>query len=192
MLSDTLKHLASHGITPIVYHDGVDFPHRGKEKFWMTWDEMLKDAHQHKDVDLFMFIPDDFENIDIERIKEIHQEFKGRPYIYNIINDGRVEQWTPFKATPPKNGHQRVGFTDCGFFCNRRALECTKWKVKPIDPARWKKDPKASSGVGRYLTLTFTNYKIPMYKPVKSLAYHGDHESVMHPEERKNNPLISK
>ena len=30
-----------------------------------------------------------------------------------------------------------------------------------------------------------------MYKPVKSLTYHGDHESKMHPEERKQNPLKS-
>ena len=31
-----------------------------------------------------------------------------------------------------------------------------------------------------------------MMKPKKSMAFHGDHESVMHPEERKKNPLISK
>jgi hypothetical protein len=31
-----------------------------------------------------------------------------------------------------------------------------------------------------------------MYTPKKSLAFHGDHESKMHPEERKKNPLISK
>lgn len=192
MLKATLKHLKSHGIEPTVYNDGVDFPHRGKEGFWQTWDECLKDASKVKNEDLFLFMPDDFENIDIERIKQIHESFKGKPYVYNIINDGRHESWVIFKKQKPINGTERVGFTDCGFFCNRRALEATLWKVKPIPKERWIKNPLASSGVGRYLTIMFTNRKIPMYKPEKSLAYHGDHESQMHKEERKINPLISK
>jgi len=56
----------------------------------------------------------------------------------------------------------------------------------------WVKNPNLSSGIGRSLTFDFKNGNVPMYIPVDSLAIHGDHESQMHPEERKRNPLISR
>ena len=49
-----------------------------------------------------------------------------------------------------------------------------------------------SSGVGQYLTFAFNKAKVKMFTPIKSLAYHGDHESLMHKEERIKKPLISK
>jgi len=190
MLNATVEHLASHGITPIIYNDGVTHPFRGKQGFWQTWDEALK-ACQKSDEDFFLFMPEDFQDIDIERIKELHEEFKDKPYVYNIINDGRHESWLRFQRKQPINGTEEIGFCDCGFFCNREALEATKWRIKQPPASRWKTEGM-SSGVGQQLTTMFTNYRVKMYKPVKSLAYHGDHESKMHPEERKRNPLKSK
>lgn len=190
MLKQTLNHLESYGITPVVYEDGVTHPFRGKQGFWKTWDEALKACEKCDDT-FFMFMPEDFLDIDIDRIKEIHEQFKSRPYVYNIINDGRHECWSRFPRKQPVNGHEEVGFCDGGFFCNREALSATKWQMKQPNPIRFK-DPSISSGIGQYLTFAFTNRRVKMYKPVESLAYHGNHESKMHKEERKKNPLISK
>lgn len=191
MLHSTLVYLRSYGLEPIVYEDGVTHEFRGKQKYWMTWDEILKDCKDNP-ADLYIFMPEDFEDLDYYKILELHERFKANPYVYNIINDGRYQSWTRFLQKTPIDGTEEVGFCDCGFFCNREALEVTNWKVKPIDPNRWEVNPNLSSGVGEYLTRTFSNYGVKMYKPVKSLAYHGDHESMMNPEERKRNPLISK
>lgn len=186
MLKEQIERLRFFGIEPIVKNDGVDFPHRGKKGFWMTWQEIILDSKDNE-ADLYLFMPDDFENIDIDKIKEIHKRMNG-PYIYNIINYGKLENWINFK--PIDLGEEwQVGFNDCGFFCNRETiLKLTNLKEPP--PARWN-NPNISSGVGQQLSNQCKNYKIPCYVPKKSLAYHGDHDSQMNYEERKKNPLIS-
>lgn len=190
MLKQVVERFQEFDIEPIIYEDGVTHPHRGKKGFWKTWDEILKDCKENE-ADMYLFMPDDFLDIDIERIKEIHNQFT-KPYVYNIINDGRHESWVRFTKQQPINGHERVGYCDGGFFCDRSALEATKWRIKEIHPKRWALNPNLSSGVGEQLTKAFTLRKVPMYVPEKSLAYHGEHESKMHPDERKNNPLVSK
>jgi len=48
-----------------------------------------------------------------------------------------------------------------------------------------------SSGVGRQLSIRLRDLKIPIFTPIKSFAYHGDHESLMNPEVRKIHKIIS-
>jgi len=188
---DMLKKVASQFENPVIFEDGVTHPFRGKQEYWRTWDEILKDCEKNPS-ELYLFTPDDFLDLDIGRVLEIHERLSNRPYVCNIINDGRHQCWGGFKKQEPVNGLEQVGFCDCGFFCNREALEATKWRIKPVPPERWERDPNMSSGVGQQLTYCFMNRKIKMYKPVKSLAFHGDHESKMNPSERLKNPLISK
>lgn len=190
MLEATLKHLGSFGIEPIIYEDGVTHSFRGKEGYWETWDEILKDCEKNPS-DLYLFMPEDFQDLDFERVIEIHSKLKKNPYVFNIINDGRHESWGIFQRQQPKNGIEEIGFCDCGFFCNREALAKTKWRIKQPPASRFL-NPAMSSGVGMQLTHAFKNGRVKMYKPVKSLAFHGDHRSEMHPNERKNNPLKSK
>ena len=182
----------------IIIDDGSDFkinhpnvhkfPHGGKLKFWMRWNHALSIARKSKH-DKFIFMPDDFLNIDLNRINELHNLLqKSGPYVYNIINDDREWSWVKFTPVNITDDTIQIGFTDCGFFCNRETLEKLDFKIIPIRHSR----RVQSSGVGRQLTLRFTAAKVPFYKPVKSLAYHGDHPSMMHPSERKRNPIISK
>lgn len=197
MLRATVSHLNTFGIEPIIYDDGSDYEcdlpnynrhkHRGKRLYWKTWDDVLLDAKKNK-ADLYIFMPEDFQDIDIERIKTIHDSIR-KPYVFNIINDGRKEQWVRFKPQELEDRY-RVGFTDCGFFCDREALDTIGWYADPINNYWFEK--YGSSGVGHQLTKRFFYRNIPCYIPKKSLAYHGDHESKMHPEERKKNKLISR
>jgi len=48
-----------------------------------------------------------------------------------------------------------------------------------------------SSGVGMMLSKRMHAAGVKIYKPKKSLAYHGNHESKMHGEHRTNTPLKS-
>lgn len=199
MLKQVLNDLKGENVT--ILDDGSDFKidhpnvirfkNGGKEKFWEKWFVAFKIA-EGSDDDLFVFMPSDFLDIDLKRIRQKHEQMKDKPYVYNIINDGRDWCWLPFKAKQIDEDTIQVGFTDCGFFCNRSALERIDFKMREIDNRRFKTRTDISSGVGQYLTTEFTRRKVPMYKPVKSLAYHGDHPSVMHPDLRIKNPLISK
>jgi hypothetical protein len=189
MLKAVVSHLESHGVECNVYEDGVTHEFRGKRGFWRTWDDMLKHAQLNK-ADLYIFTPDDFLDIDIERIKELHEQFKKHLYIYNLINDGRNEQWVRMTPKPIDKQTTQISFTDCGFFASRHTLEYLGFKMGEVNP-KWF-DLNGSSGVGYQLTIRAKSKGIPCYKPTKSLAYHGDHPSVMHEAERLKNPLISR
>jgi hypothetical protein len=169
----------------------VKFPHEGKAGFWKKWKHAFEMAEKSDD-ELFILMPDDFERLQMGDILMLHEQHKHEPYVYNIINDGRDSSWMPFTAIQTNEHTIQVGFTDCGFFCNREALKRLEFRIDPISPQRFKQKKNISSGVGQQLTNRFTRHGVKMFKPVRSLAYHGDHESMMHPEERKLNPLISK
>lgn len=178
-LKEILTHLRSYGLNPIIMLN--DF---GKENFWMAWKYMLK-MEEDNDSELIVFTVDDFEDLDFQEVLDIHEKHKHSPYAYNIINDGRNGL---FNGVVPVTIDDRImcGFVDCGFFCNRSALDAIGYEFNEV------KATKDSSGVGRELSKRFLKARVTMYKPVKSLAYHGDHESIMHPDERKKNPLISR
>jgi len=167
------------------------FKHEGKAGFWRKWQYAFDIAKATND-DLFIFLPSDFQDVQWERINEIHEQLKDQPYLYNIVNDGRQSCWGSGYAKNHDKDSLRVFFTDCGFFCNRKALEAINWKIIPVNAYRFKGNANISSGVGQNLTKQFNRSGVLMLTPKKSLAYHGDHPSVMHPDERKRIPLISR
>jgi len=200
MLTEVVEHLIKNGVYPIILDDGSDYEielpyafrhkHRGKEGFYITWDEMLKEC-KRIETDFFLFMPDDFLEVDIDRIMELHEKYKHEPYAYNIINDGRTGYWTGIQPKQIDKDTIMSGMIDCGFFCNKLALDKIGYHIDKIHKRRFK-DPNISSGVGQQLSMRFLLNRVLMYTPVKSLAIHGNHESKMHKEERIKNPLISK
>lgn len=194
----------------VVLDDGSDFgeidtnrvfkyfiqdDHHGKEGHVTHWAGKLEIA-LNMDAELFIFMPDDFERLDVNKIVKVHKEISSA-YAHNIINDGREVVWTgvnPVEVTipnMPRYKFKRVGFVDCGFFCNKEALEEIDYSLPEV-PDWWFDRPDKSSGVGYVMSKQFIDKGVAMYLPNKSLAYHGDHESKMHKIERKVNPLISK
>ena len=167
------------------------FQHGGKPKFWRMWDyalRMLRDNHS----DLFIFMPSDVSNVNMPKIIELHNQFKAKPYAYNLINDGRKNCWNMIKPVQVDEHTMKVGFTDCGFFCNKQLLNRIGHYVNEINPRRFEHNDAISSGVGQDLTFRMLRTNCNMYTPTKSLVHHGDHESLMHPKERIKNPLVSK
>ena len=203
MLTKAVEHLNSFGIIPIIKDDGSTYDiklpnyfrhaHRGKKEYWKTWKEMFNECGKDEPQDLYIFMPDDFQDLDVDRVRSIHRIFtKEGAYVYNIINDGRTKEWTGIKEQKYSKTETKVGFTDCGFFCNYETLKKLRFDMLSILDSWWLKGDNVSSGVGRQLSARITQLQIPIYKPVKSLAFHGEHESKMHKEERIKNPLISK
>lgn len=198
MLTELVDDLKQYDISPIILDDGSSYnsnetnylrhKHRGKKGFWKTWDHILKDC---KEADLYLFLPDDFKDINIAELIRLHHTLKDKPYCYNIINDSRAKNWTNILQRKVDESTIMCGYVDCGFFCNKEALDKIGYYMKEV-PKSWFNKDSISSGVGYQLSKRFLKARVVMYKPVKSLAYHGNHKSEMHPEERKLNPLISK
>jgi hypothetical protein len=198
MLRETLLHLNQYDATVIVIDDGSRYdtsavttgvnavyyrrPHMGKQNWFEQWNFAFKlirkiDAHH------YVFMPDDFQRLDLQSCISAYNEIKGKSTL-NLINDGR-EQWG---SVPEQISDTLIncGFNDCGFICNKEILRLLKWRINPTNSST------ESSGVGRQLTNRLGKMGIKMYCPVKSFAYHGEHESVMHPELRKQKPIISR
>jgi len=165
------------------------FEHHGKEGWWELWNTVF-DFAKTTDKGLIVFTPDDFLDLNIEKIFELHEKYKDKPYVYNIVRDHRDYNWNHIPVKDIDEDTQQIGFVDCGFFCNRKVLEMLEFKINPIDPKRFR-NKSISSGVGEQLTARINKLGIPIYRPVKSLAYHGTHPSVMHPDMRKSNKIIS-
>lgn len=195
MLNEQVKHLNEYGISPIILDDGSTYEtnlprykrheHRGIDGFWKTWNEALSMC-KNSEAELFLFMPDDFEGLNVKRMFDFHDKFKHTPYAFNIINDGRDNVMGTGVMEVEYEDYTMCGWVDCGFFCNKLALDRIGYEMK--QPFK----PPTSSGVGRELSFRFLLNKVVMYRPTKSLAYHGEHESKMHPQERIINPLISK
>jgi len=177
-------------VKPQVGSQVLNFGHRGKPGFWQSWDCALR-LCEGSDDDLFVFTVDDFLNLDFDRIYDFYKSQKQNPFFCNLINDGRTQQWVRFIAKDYIEGFKQIGFVDCGFFCNRAALKKIGFRIDPVPLARFN-SPAMSSGVGQQLTSRIHQAKVPIYMPIKSMAYHGDHESKMNPLERKKHPLVSK
>lgn len=174
-------------IDPAVIHR---FQHVGKPGFWQLWDFALQACEKSED-ELYIFLQDDVTNIDWQRILDTHDKLKHIDYACQLINDDRGQLWTSAKPQPFDDELTRVDWTDCLFFCNRRALEWIGYEMRPVPKIRFTQKG-ISSGVGEQLTKRFNYCDVPIYRPKTSFCHHGDHPSVMHPEERIKNPIITK
>lgn len=167
----------------------INNEHRGKNLYWKTFDEMFKICRD-LDYDIFVFSPNDFLKYDFKRIIEYGVALKDHHYIFNIINDGRIISWINQKPVNINNDINKVFFTDCGFFTNKKTLEKFNYTINPVNNQRFNYN-NISSGVGEQLTRRAHSMGIPIFMPIKSLAHHGDHESLMHPILRKKDKLKS-
>lgn len=168
-------------------------PHEGKIGFWKKW-VMAQQIALGIDEDYFLFLPDDITDINLEWLESIkRQGWKESLFAINVINDGRLTCWGHHRTGQEaiKVGDielNEVGFVDCGFFTNRLTLESIEIKQVPLE---WFADKERSSGVGHQLTTSFRKLGVKMMMPTPSLCKHGTHESKMHPELRKKQPLIT-
>lgn len=160
------------------------FDHHGKEGFWKLWNIALQIARVHGS-EITVFSQDDMLRANIDMMLKDVSKFPEL-FTCNLINDGRESNWGGRVWEPYKKKWIEGNFTECSFFCPYAVLEKLEFKINPISNREG-----LSSGVGRQITLRLREKEVPMYVPVKSYAFHGDHESVMHPEGRKTTPLIS-
>lgn len=165
--------------------------HRGKVHYWKQW-QWIFDRCRASDDERFIFMPDDWHSIELDRINEWFNRLEGK-YAFNVTNNGVKTNWTSIERKKIRIDGKpvyRVGFVDCGFFTTRLTLEALDWHIEPVDLMRFR-IPNISSGVGQQLSNRLMGKFIPMYQPVRSMAWHdGTHESQMHPKERERNPLI--
>jgi hypothetical protein len=178
---------------PMPFVDHCEFhklEHKGKEQWWKNW-QYAFDICKESDDDFFAFMPDDWWDVWTDDMIKIHNDTSGA-YAYNFHNNGIKHGWSNKEEKYVDIFHVETvlcHFVDCGYFCNRQALEAinfTQPQISMINFYKWNQ----SSGVGKYQTIEFEKNNVPMYRPVKSLSWTDRHPSMMHPKERELNPNL--
>lgn len=168
--------------------------HEGKQGFWKKW-LLARQIALGTNHDYFVFMNDDLNKVDLNAIQTvINQGWNDRLFAMNLLNCGERYRWGKWREIQPDfklagRTWRQCDYVDGNFITNRMTLE--SFDIDPV-PKEWFDRPDKSSGVGYQVTMKLRALGCPMMLPDKSLAYHGDHESVMHREHRKQVKLISK
>ena len=80
------------GFDPLLFAKKCEFHrlrHKGKEQYFLNWQYAFKICAESNE-DFFLFLPDDFLNVDYKTIDHLYTNLKGK-YAYNLLNDGRPQ-----------------------------------------------------------------------------------------------------
>ena len=194
----------------IVLNDGSDMPyprlpnhdifeenklmHRGKEGWWELVNFGLTRL-KGIPAKYFIFLVDDFE-FDEYFVGELIEKYESIPdnkkqalsYSWNPAWANRLN-WA--KRLPQRRrGFWLTQWLDMAFICEQDKFLKIIPAISPIDPHRWDNNPGLSSGVGMQITARLRGHG-NLYHVAESMVKHGTHDSVMHPQERKINPLTA-
>lgn len=149
--------------------------------------------------DYFIQLPDDvtlvkgFFHKSISYFEAISDKNKTCLNILNDYSRNGKSFWTSFKTIDVEfSGYKlfRTGWIDLCFISTRKYFKALEYSILPVHPA-WSGHKEKSSGVGLQLSRRLISQNYSIYQVKNSLVIHNDHPSVMHPELRKTQPLLS-
>jgi glycosyltransferase involved in cell wall biosynthesis len=171
------------------------YDNHGKKQYWQLVNHIFKFLSK-QNFDLFIYMPDDIEICSGFFQKVVSQWYAisdPRKIVLNLGLDNRTQCWTNFERVKCRFGEVEVFKTqwvDMLMLFERSFLEALDYRIQPISLSRWSKNPNLSSGVGQQVSQRLHGLGFSLYQVSEYLISHGNHESMMNPEERKINPLI--
>ncbi len=170
----------------------------GKKDYW----QLINFAYnklQNDDFDYLFQLPDDITLIKgffLKAIRSFDLITDKKKACLNILNDynrnGKTF-WTRVKVqdiTFSEINYLVTGWVDMCFISSKNYLGYLNFKINPVDYS-WSADKNLSSGVGRQISKRLVSKGFHIYQLKKSLIIHNNHPSVMHPEHRREIPLLS-
>ena len=172
---------------------------------WHYW-KLITDTMQickYVNSKYFIYLPDDVTIDDnfFEKSIDLYESIKDENKI--CLNLLMVKQqigktnWTNFNPIVYNENIYQTQWCDLCFISEKKMLGELDYKITPIPQSRWySKKYRAnrgnlSSGVGEDISKRLHELKHKMYHVKKSLVFHGDHNSHMNPERRKNEKLTT-
>jgi tetratricopeptide (TPR) repeat protein len=171
------------------------YKNHGKKQYWQLVNHIFEYIYK-QNVDFFIYMPDDIE-ICSDFFHQVISRWQAisdpKKIVLNLGLDNRTQCWTRFERVKCKFGEVEVfksQWVDMLMLFERSFLEALNYRIEPIDLSRWEKNPNLSSGVGQEISQKLHRLGFSLYQVSEYLISHGDHDSMMNPEERKINPLI--
>lgn len=169
----------------------------GKEGFWRIINRSFYDIQKMKPFDYYIYLQDDYK-LNENFINDCISKYNGIEDPRKICMSYRLDKslkgkpnWTGVTPKPVrfrKNTYFLTNWVELSFICQLRFFRALKFRIMKIN----KHKEGLSSGVGRQMSSRLFKYRYKMYHVTSSLVEHlGSHDSVMHPNHRKKQPLIS-
>ncbi len=163
----------------------------GKQGFWQTYQlSMLIARACGAERALYLHDDLDFEPDLLERAEALWQATAEDPdrrvlYLYSSNDDEEGGRWTKFRRRDcPGKGCRQTNWLDLqAFMVDRTFFELMRYRVMPVHPNRWRRDPARSSGVGQQLTERCQG-RASVYQAWPPLVAHGAEPSVANAEAR--------
>ncbi|MEB3884950.1 glycosyltransferase [Lyngbya sp. CCY1209] len=171
------------------------YKNHGKKRYWQLVNHIFEYISQ-KNVDFFIYMPDDIEICSgfFQKVIDCWSAISDpKKIVLNLGFDNRTQCWTRFERVKYKFGDVEVFKTqwvDMLMLFESSFLEALNYRIEPISLSRWQNNPNLSSGVGNQISDKLHRSGFSLYQVSEYLVSHGDHESMMNPEERQINPLI--
>lgn len=171
------------------------YPNNGKRKYYRIINASFN-IIKNISSEYFIYLPDDVSLIDnfFDETKRIYESIHSPNKIcLSILTDGRINRtnWTDFESIDFGEFY-KTQWNDLCFIAKKNFFESLDYKILPITPKRWEKNPNLSSGVGQQISMRLLSFNLEMFHTKKSMVLHGDHESKMNYNERKITSLKTK
>ena len=165
----------------------------GKKGWWKTVN-LLWDKAMSYNCKYYIMMPDDAlpnENMFDEAVRLWDSINDPLKIAMHLANNDRKRNWTGYNRTHYNDEIFKTQTTEFSFICKKDFI---RYIIPPISPYRWSKNKLLGSGVGDKLNRYWVSKNRNIYGVKKSLVKMNldCQESVMNPEERKNNPWILK
>ncbi len=165
----------------------------GKAGFWKTINKGFGYARKTR-FDYFFELPDDVRLVNnyFDRAIDLFNSQKDAVCV-NLLTeysrDGK-RLWTRVESERVSPEMYRTGWVDMCYISKRKFLKLLNFTINEVS-TDWANDPTKSSGVGMQISKRIVNSGHRFHQVKQSLVIHDDHPSMMHPNERKKNKLIT-
>lgn len=215
LLQDLHGQRGEHEISVVVYDDasrldyssprrlldefGWDYirsgKNHGKRGFW-RWVHRIYAEQQRRPERLFVTLPDDMRLCSrfFDRALNVWTRITDPDKVaLNLMRDNSRDGRPCWTDQRPQNCGPvlDIGWVDGAILCNRRYFKELAWKINAVDPARWRLNPRSSSGVGEQISWRLHGKGLGMYGVKHSLIAHVAGPSKMNAAERQRNPLLA-
>ena len=173
----------------------------GKKKYWKLCSKAIrKICSGDEKFDYFIKVDDDGRLVDrfIRKVINVWESIKdNKKLTLNFRVDSREGKkvWTNFKPRLMKGNKYPIylsQWVDMDFICEKEMFARLGYRLRSQPERRWAYNPSRSSGTGEDISQRLVSSGFRLYMTTETLVIHDDHESIMNPEERKKNPLLTK
>lgn len=168
---------------------------QGKKFYWKIINDTFG-VVKNIDSNYYIYLPDDIRlkpNFFSESVRIYNQIKEPNKICLSLLTDETRKNkpnWTNFYPIEYDEFYH-TQWNDLCFISEKKFFETLNYKLTPIDLRIWDQNPLQSSGVGQQISQRLHILNKKMYHIKNSLVSHGNHDSKMNFDERKNNKLIA-